>query len=462
MPAVPPLRRGTAGDPTSPTAQGDAALTSRLMTFTAVGMIETKRDGGNLSSESIAWLIEAFTRGDVPDYQMAAMAMAVVFNGLDDTELAAWTEAMLHSGDVLDFSHIGKPKVDKHSTGGVGDKISIPLAPLVASCGVAVPMMSGRGLGHTGGTLDKLESIPGFTTGLDKERFSEILTEHGLVLAGQSETMVPADRKLYALRDATGTVPSIPLIASSILSKKLAEGLDGLVLDVKTGSGAFMKDLEGSRQLARTMVGIGSGYGMETVALITSMEQPLGRAVGNACEIRESVEVLKGGGPEDIVELTTTMGDVMLELAGIDGGRDRIQTAIEDGSAFQKLVDVTVAHGGDPAVLHDTDLLAVAPLEGLIKAEYGGFITRCDALVIGVVATRLGAGRERSDDTIDPGVGITVEAKIGDRVEPGDVLARVRYADDRLWETHRDHLGTAWVIGPEPVQPPPLVVERIP
>jgi pyrimidine-nucleoside phosphorylase len=431
------------------------------MTFAAVELIEAKRDGRPLDPEAIEWLVGAFTRGEIPDYQMSAMAMAIVFKGLNDEELAAWTRAMLYSGDVLDFTHIDKAKVDKHSTGGVGDKISIPLAPLVAACGVAVPMMSGRGLGHTGGTLDKLESIPGFTTGLDKTRFGEILAAHGLVLAGQSETMVPADRMLYALRDATGTVPSVPLIASSIMSKKLAEGLDGLVLDVKTGSGAFMKNLDQSRELARTMVGIGTGHGVETVALITSMEQPLGREVGNANEIRESVEVLKGGGPADVVELTMALGEVMLELAGVDGGRDRLHSAIADGSALQKLIDVTVAHGGDPSVLDDPELLARAPEEDVVTAADEGFVTSCDAHTVGAVATRIGAGREKAEDPVDSGVGITVEAKIGDRVRRGDVLARVRYAEDRLWDAHRARLGTAWVIGPDRVDPPPLIIERI-
>jgi pyrimidine-nucleoside phosphorylase len=431
------------------------------MAYTAVELIETKRDEGSLSPEAIRWLIQAYTAGEVPDYQMAAMAMAIVLNGLDEEELTAWTAAMLHSGAVLDFSFIEGRKVDKHSTGGVGDKISIPLAPLVAACGVVVPMMSGRGLGHTGGTLDKLESIPGFNTGLDPEKFREILVEHRLVLAGQSETIAPADRKLYALRDSTGTVPSIPLISSSIMSKKLAEGLDGLVLDVKTGSGAFMRELDKSRELARTMVGIGTTYGIETVALITSMDQPLGREVGNANEIKESVEVLRGGGPPDIVELTMALGELMLELAHIDGGRDRLHGSIEDGSAFEKLIEVTRAHGGDPAVLHDTTRLPIAPHEGSLRAQSDGYVSRCDSLIIGTVATRLGAGRERKEDHVDPGVGITVEAKIGDAVRKGDILAGVRYRDERLWEAYKGQLATAWEISPAPVTPPPLVIERI-
>ena len=438
---------------------GMASLSS--MTFTAVELIELKRDGKRLPPEGIEWLIAAYTEGSVPDYQMSAMAMAIVLNGLDSEELATWTAAMLHSGDVLDFGDLAAPKIDKHSTGGVGDKISIPLAPLVAVCGIAVPMMSGRGLGHTGGTLDKLESIPGFSPRIGKERFREILETEGLVLAGQSETMVPADRKLYALRDATGTVPSIPLIASSIMSKKLAEGLDGLVLDVKTGSGAFMNRIEDARELARTMVGIGVDSGVETVALITSMDQPLGNEVGNANEIAESVDVLNGRGPADVTELTLALGEVMLELGGVDGGRDRLEAAIADGSALEKLKDVAVAHGGDPSVLDDTSLLARADREAVVAAETAGFVTRCDALTIGLAATHLGAGRERKEDDVDPGVGVTLHAKVGDEVAVGDPLATVRYSDESRWEAQRERLASAWVVGERHPGPAQLVLERI-
>jgi pyrimidine-nucleoside phosphorylase len=431
------------------------------MTFTAVELIEMKRDGKPLPAEGIEWLIASYTDGSVPDYQMAAMAMAIVFNGLDTDELATWTTAMLHSGDVLDFSDIPLPKIDKHSTGGVGDKISIPLAPLVASCGVAVPMMSGRGLGHTGGTLDKLESIPGFTTRIDQTRFREILVNHHLVLAGQSDSMVPADRRLYALRDSTGTVPSIPLIASSIMSKKLSEGLNGLVLDVKTGSGAFMTDIDDARELARTMVGIGMASGVETVALITSMDQPLGNEVGNANEIEESVHVLNGGGPDDIRELTFALGEVMLELAGIDGGRDRLKETIESGAALEKLKEVAAAHGGDPSVLDDTSLLTRAAHEASITASEDGYVTSCDALTIGIAATRLGAGRERKEDEVDHGVGITIRAKIGDRVSAGDPLAVVRYNDETKWADQKERLASAWTIGPEAPTTRDLILERI-
>lgn len=431
------------------------------MAFTATELIEIKRDGGILSSEAIDWLISAYTDGTVADYQMSAMAMAILLKGLTRKELNAWTLSMLHSGDVMDSSDLEIAKVDKHSTGGVGDKISIPLAPMMASCGVSVPMISGRGLGHTGGTLDKLESIAGFNTDLTPDQFRSILVEHGLVMAGQSETMVPADRKLYALRDATGTVPSIPLIASSIMSKKLAEGLDGLVLDVKTGSGAQMQELDLSRELARTMVDIGVAYGVNTVALITSMDQPLGREVGNANEIKESIEILNGSGPDDVLELTLTLGEVMLELADIDGGRNRLGEAIASGDALNKFIEITEAHGGNSDQIRDPSLLPVAPHKTVITAETAGYVQVCDARTIGNAATRLGAGRERTDDVIDPGVGITVLAKIGDSVSSGDTLATVRYSDDSQWLALQDQLAGAWAIGPDPVNPPVLVIERI-
>lgn len=430
------------------------------MPYTAVELIELKRDGRPLPADGIEWLIAAYTDGSVPDYQMAAMAMAIVWRGLDAEELAVWTRAMLESGDLLDFSDLSLPKIDKHSTGGVGDKISIPLAPLVAACGVAVPMMSGRGLGHTGGTLDKLESIPGFNTELNPGRFTEILTKHGLVLAGQSGTLAPADQKLYALRDVTGTVPSIPLIASSIMSKKLAEGLDGLLLDVKTGAGALMKDIGRSRELARTMVGIGEAYGVNTIAFITSMEQPLGTEVGNANEIEESVAVLRGEGPDDVTELTMAFAQAMLILGGVDGGRERLDKAIQSGAALDKFIEVTIAHGGDPKVIEDPTLLARAPNEAVIAAPYDGYVSRCDALTIGSAMVRIGAGRAEKDDVIDPGVGLSVLAKLGDLVSAGDPLARVRYTDESRWAAQRKALTSAWEISDEPVAPPKLVIER--
>lgn len=431
------------------------------MSYTAVELIEIKRDGGTLTGDAIDWLIDAYTEGSVTDYQMSAMAMAIYLNGLNSAELAAWTRSMLHSGDVLDFSDMDQPRVDKHSTGGVGDKISIPLAPLVASCGVAIPMMSGRGLGHTGGTLDKLETIPGFTTGLDPAQFGDLLRKHGLVLGGQSSTLVPADKKLYALRDATATVSSIDLISSSIMSKKLAEGLTGLVLDVKTGPGAFMKELDDSRELARTMVGVGNANGVRTVALITDMSQPLGNEVGNANEMVESIATLRGEGPDDVTELTLALAEVMLELAGVEGGRALLESKIESGEALEKLKEVIVAQGGDSSVIDEPSKFPVAPKSADVTADSAGFVTACNALTIGITATRLGAGRERQEDVIDPGVGITVHKKIGDSVEPGDALATVRYASEKLWNSHSENLKNAWTIGDQNVAAPDLILERI-
>jgi pyrimidine-nucleoside phosphorylase len=404
------------------------------MAFSFRQLIERKRDGGVLRDEEIRWIIAEYTKGNLPDYQMAAMLMAVFKEGLDGPELEVWTDAMLHSGEVLDLSHISAPKVDKHSTGGVGDKVSIPLAPMVAACGVAVPMMSGRGLGHTGGTVDKLESIPGYRTQLTPDEFVSIVERFGLVLAGQSRSLAPADGAIYSLRDATGSVPSIPLIASSIMSKKLAVGLGALVLDVKVGRGAFMKDLDRARLLAETMVGIGKARGTPVVAVLTDMNQPLGRMVGNAVEIAESIEVLHGGGPPDLVEVVYRLGEEMLMLAGIASeradARQRLEQAVASGAAFEKLQQVTVAQGGDPAVLLDPSLLPQPDNEHIVRATKGGYVVRVDAFEIGTAALRLGAGRERKEDDIDPSVGIAVEAKIGDEVAAGQALARIFWNDE--------------------------------
>jgi pyrimidine-nucleoside phosphorylase len=430
-----------------------------------VESIERKRDGHALSTDEIRSLIAGFTADAIPDYQMAALLMAIVWRGLDADELAAWTDAMLHSGDVLDFSHVAAPKVDKHSTGGVGDKVSIPLVPMVAACGVAVPMISGRGLGHTGGTLDKLETIPGFRTALDPAEFTRLLERTGLVLAGQSETLVPADRRIYALRDVTGTVPSIPLIASSIMSKKLAEGLDALVLDVKVGSGAFMRDIARSRELATTMVGIGAAHGTAVTALITDMSQPLGRAVGNANEIAESLEVLNGGGPADLVEITYQLGIEMLLAAGVATDPDTAQRMLErvvaDGSAFAKFEEVVIAQGGDPAVLHDPSLLPSAPEEAVVAAPRDGVVQRCDALYLGVAAVRLGAGRATKEERIDPGVGFLVCAKVGDTVSVGDPLVRIRWREPGRLAEALPLVEHAIIIGDGPAFPPPLVHEKV-
>lgn len=430
----------------------------------AVELIERKRDGGTLTADEIEWLIGAFTSKAVPDYQMAAMLMAVFHAGLDGAELAAWTDAMLNSGSRLDLSDLSQPKVDKHSTGGVGDKVSIPLAPMVAACGVAIPMMSGRGLGHTGGTLDKLESIPGFTTQLDPKRFKSVLAETGLVLAGQSATMVPADREMYALRDATGTVPSVPLISSSIMSKKLAEDLDGLVLDVKVGSGAFMKDLQSARTLAKTMVGIGSRASTETVALLTQMDQPLGRAVGNTNEVRESIDVLRGDGPDDLTEITMALGSEMLVLAGVSGStanaRAKLSDAVASGRALEVFAAVIAAQDGEPKVIDDYSLLPDAPHTYEYSAPDSGVVTACDALGIGVAAMRLGAGRIHKEASIDPTVGIEVLRKIGDPVAAGEPLALVHYREDGRLGDALHYLNDAFVIG-ESADEPPLILDRI-
>ena len=432
----------------------------------AVELIQKKRDHGVLDDEEIAWLIRSYTSGAVPDYQMAAMAMAIFLNGLEPTELVEWTRAMLHSGDVLDFSAVALPKVDKHSTGGVGDKVSIPLAPMVAACGVAIPMMSGRGLGHTGGTLDKLESIPGFTTELDPVRFREVLDRCGLVLAGQSERLVPADRKLYALRDATGTVESIPLISSSIMSKKLAEDLDGLVLDVKVGSGAFMKRLDRARALAETMVEIGKGYGVKTVALLTSMDSPLGNEVGNANEIAESIAVLRGGGPDDLVEVTLALGVEMLSVAGIesdpDAARAKLEATRTSGEAMEVFARVIEAQGGDPAVTEAPDrVLPRAPHRTEVTADRAGFLRVLDAFKVGVAAMRLGAGRERKEDTIDPSVGITVLVKPGARVESGQPILSLSYRHPARLEEALSVLDGSIEIGDEKPEKVPLILERV-
>ncbi len=425
-----------------------------------VELIERKRDGGRLTGDEIRWLIRAYSDDHVPAYQMAAMAMAIYLQGLSVDELGVWTEAMMHSGDVLDLSSNPLPKVDKHSTGGVGDKVSIPLAPMVAACGVAVPMVSGRGLGHTGGTLDKLETIPGFTTTLDPDAFVRVLCATNLVMAGQSETLVPADRRLYALRDVTGTVSSIPLISSSIMSKKLAEDIDALVLDVKVGNGAFMTTLEEATTLARTMLAIGEAHGTAVSAFLTDMSQPLGREVGNANEVRESIDVLRGSGPADLTEIVYALGAEMLTLAGVAAdeieARERLHRTVADGSALELFASVVEAQGGDPAAVLDPTLLPRAVHRHTITASVDGVVTGAHARRIGVGAMRLGAGRSRLEDIIDPGVGITVLAKVGDTVSVGDPLALVAWNDQDRLDACLSQLDAAWEFGDSCV-PPPLI-----
>ncbi len=410
--------------------------------------------------------MDGFTRGDVPDYQMAAFCMAVFFRGMDEAEVGALTEAMLRSGDVLDLSDVPGPKVDKHSTGGVGDKVSLALAPLAAACGVKVPMISGRGLGHTGGTLDKLEAIPGFRVDLGVDRFRALVREVGACLVGQTSRLAPADRKLYALRDVTATVESIPLIAASIMSKKLAEGIDALVLDVKVGSGAFMKGPEDARALARTLAGIGRNMGKRVTALLTAMDQPLGRAVGNALEVAETVELLRGGGPGDLREVTVALVAEMLVLGGVApdlaAARDRVEAAVADGRGLAKLEEIVRAQGGDPAVLHDPGRLPRAPRTWDLGAAAEGFVAAMDAEAVGLAAVALGAGRSRVEDRVDPAVGIVVHKKLGDRVERGEPLCTVHEgAGSEPRERIAARLARAWTLAAAPPRPRPLVLERV-
>jgi len=383
--------------------------------FDAVEVIVAKRDGGELSDAQIDWVVDAYTRGAVAEEQMAALAMAVLLNGMSRREIVRWTAAMIASGERMDFSSLSRRTVDKHSTGGVGDKITLPLAPLVASCGLAVPQLSGRGLGHTGGTLDKLESIPGWRASLSTEEMLTQLDKVGAVVCAAGAGLAPADRKLYALRDVTGTVEAIPLIASSIMSKKIAEGTGALVLDVKVGSGAFMKDPDRARELAETMVMLGHDAGVTTVALLTDMDTPLGLTAGNALEVAESVEVLAGGGPGDVVELTLALAREMLGAAGLTGvdPADRLQ----DGSAMDTWRAMICAQGGDPDAA-----LPAARESQVVPAPATGVLTRLDALAVGVAAWRLGAGRARKEDPVQAGAGVRMHAKPGDRVVEGQPL----------------------------------------
>ena len=429
-----------------------------------VDLIRRKRDGGRLDDDEIAELILAYSREEVPDYQMAALAMAVYFQGLDERELPAWTRAMLGSGDRLALDVPG-PIVDKHSTGGVGDKTSLILAPICAALGLYVPMISGRGLGHTGGTLDKLESIPGFEVAISPGRLADIVKTCGMVICGQTGRIVPADRKLYALRDVTGTVDSIPLIASSIMSKKLAEGLDGLVLDVKVGDGAFMQTVDRAQLLAQTMVDIGKSMGVETRALLTNMDQPLGRAIGNAMEVRESIEVLKGAGPTDLVDLSCLLAAEMLCVAHSDLGNDeamrQVRATLQDGRAWERFVKAVAAQGGDISVLENPTLLPTATKSATVTAQTAGYIAKMGCLEIGRVAVLLGAGRAKKEDDIDHAVGLELHAKIGDTVGVGDPLVTIHInRDDHIEEVTR-RLVAAIHISTEEVDTPRLLFGRV-
>ena len=395
--------------------------------FNTVSLIRKKRDGKELTKDEIQYLIQAYTDDVIPDYQMGAFLMASFLNGLNTEETAALTESMLHSGIVVDLCETPGTKVDKHSTGGVGDKLSLILAPIVASCGVPVPMISGRGLGHSGGTLDKLESIPGFTVDVTLDRYKEILKKHNLVLVGQTEEIAPADKRLYALRDVTATVESIPLIAGSIMSKKLAEGIDALVLDVKFGSGAFMKKHEDAQKLAETLVGIGEQFGKETIAYLTNMEQPLGNAVGNWLEVKESIECLNGRGPDDVMEIAHLLSGTMIYLGKkaktVEEGIKMSHQAIRDGSALKKWIDIVEEQGGDSGVIKDPDSYPKAWFMEDVKAPESGFITEMDAFAMGMVSVELGAGRRAKEDDVDPQAGFILHRKIGDSIEKGETFA---------------------------------------
>ena len=430
----------------------------------AVDIIRKKREGHALSVEEIDWMVEGIGR-QVPDYQWSALLMAILWRGMTDHETAALTDAMMRSGSVVDLSSTPGLKVDKHSTGGVGDKTSLILAPIAAAAGVPVPMVSGRGLGHTGGTLDKLESIPGFRVDLDLDRYKHVLDECGLVLIGQTAEIAPADKVLYALRDATATVESIPLISASIMSKKLAEGIDGLVLDVKTGDGAFMERLDDSRSLARAMCAIGRGLGKRMRALITRMDQPLGRAVGNAVEVAEGVECLRGHGPADLMDLSVELAAEMVFMGEVaptlEEARERCWRTIADGSALAKFRKLVAAQGGDPHAIDDLRKLPQPKGTIEVDSKKAGYVHALAARPIGRATMLLGAGRARVDSEIDPSVGVILHKKVGDRVEVGEPLCTVLVNDEPGIEVALEMIGCAYRVEDGPVTPEPLIVERI-
>jgi len=428
-------------------------------------LVKAKRDGRELTTEEIRFLVSGFALGTTPDYQFAAFLMAVFFRGMTFRETLALTMAMMNSGKVFDLSEIPGPKVDKHSTGGVGDKVSLVLAPLVAACGVKVPMVSGRGLGHTGGTLDKLEAIPGFRTGLSYSEFRRNLKRVGCAMMGQTRELAPADKKMYALRDVTATVDSIPLIAASIMSKKLAEGIDGLVLDVKTGNGAFMTRHADARELAQTMIAVGKGMGKKMAALITDMNQPLGRAVGNSLEVIEAIEALKGRGEQDLMEVTVSLVAEMLIMAGVATTPQQVCQlvghAIGGGSALARFKQMVGAQGGDPRVVDDYTRLPIARHRFTLGSPGAGYIQAMDTRRIGVLAVELGAGRLKQEDAVDPGVGFWFRKKLGDRVEKGDVVVEVLANDPKTGKRIARELGDCLSLGARKPRAKRLVVERV-
>jgi thymidine phosphorylase len=418
-----------------------------------VDIIRAKRDGRRLSDAQIHHFVSGYAEDRIPDYQAAALLMAIMWRGMEAGELATWTERMIASGTRLDLSSVPLPTVDKHSTGGVGDKVSLPLAPIVAACGAADPMLSGRGLGHTGGTLDKLEAIPGFRVDLDADEMLRVVREVGCVICSAGPGLAPADRRLYALRDVTGTVESIPLIASSIMSKKIAEGTDALVLDVKVGSGAFLPDVESARRLAETMVSLGDAHGVKTSALLTDMDTPLGRAAGNALEVAESVAMLQGDAPEDLAEVTFALADEMLALAGIEADP---RATVASGAALDRWRRMVAAQGGDPDAA-----LPEAEHRRSFAAADSGYVARLDARAVGVAAWRLGAGRAKKDDPVSAAAGVLCLKKPGERVEEGEPLLELHADDDARFDSALAALQDAVSVAPEPPEPRPLVIETI-
>lgn len=431
----------------------------------AVELIAKKRDGGSLSDEEIRWLIRGYASGDIPDYQMSAWAMAVVLRGMDDRETADLTIAMAESGDMLDLHDLAPLTVDKHSTGGVGDKTTLLLAPLAAAVGLPVAKMSGRGLGFSGGTVDKLESIPGFRTNLSADEFRRAVREVGLVVAAQSGDLAPADKKLYALRDVTATVESIPLIAASVMSKKLAAGADCIVLDVKYGSGAFMHTLDDARKLAQTMVAIGSHAGRRVAAAISSMQQPLGFAIGNALEVREAIAALRGHGPADLVELCLTLGAQLVLLAGLRDSdadaRSLLRNALDSGAAWQKFSAMIAGQGGDLAYIESPDRLPRAPAQIALESPRGGYVAAIDGQALGMACNALGGGRSRKEDQIDTRVGLVLAAKVGDRVSPGAPLLHIHAASAEDAQKVAPRLRDAYTLSDAPVPAPALIEEII-
>ena len=425
--------------------------------YAAVDIIAAKRDRHELTDSQIDWFVDAYVRNVIAEEQMSAMAMAILLNGMNRREIVRWTKAYIDSGETMDWSALGRPTADKHSTGGVGDKITLPLAPLVAACGVSVPQLSGRGLGHTGGTLDKLESIPGWRANLSNTEMFEVLQKTGAVICAASQTLAPADRRIYALRDVTATVESIPLISASIMSKKIAEGTGALVLDVKVGSGAFMKTVEQARELATTMVGIGNDAGVTTRALLTAMDVPLGRTAGNALEVQESIDVLSGGGPADVVELTITLAREMLEAAGASNTKDPA-VALQDGSAMDIWRAMISAQGGDPAAA-----LPTARETHEVLATSDGYLTRLDALAVGMASWRLGAGRARKEDAVQFGAGIQWHVGHGESVVAGQKLFTLHTDESTRFASALEVLTTGYEIGSESEisQRLPLIIDRV-